>query len=158
MEPRFDFYEFRIYTRRVMWGVIFFGSIIFVGGIKFSGIDLERLRGSSLIFKPGEHICVKKGHLSGRQPESEIVEICIEWIDLKDTTGNTHHLNPESIKISIGPQGEIAILEKRKINIPLVGAIVYLLSVIFIGNFIQTKLISRRRNILKKNGESNVSI
>lgn len=155
MDPRFDFLEFRIYTRRVMWAVVFFGGIIFIGGLKWSGLDFEKLRGSSPTFKSGEHVCVKSAQLSSGQPGGETVEICIEWIDLGDTTGNTHHLNPENIQVSIGPEGEIGLIEKRKVNLPLLGAIIYLMSLVGVGNFIQAKLIKRRRqSILNKVSEN----
>lgn len=145
MDPDGQPLELKIFSRWVTWGVVFVCSGLFLGGIHWSGLDLNQINTSSKTFNPGENICVRSEALTVSKDSFESFEVCVEWIDLKDTSGSIHYLNPDHLDIFVGPNGEIRVRESTGINFPLLGFLTYVFVLIVAGISIQVFLIRRQK-------------
>ena len=137
--------ELRIYARRVTWGIVFVGGLIFTLGLRFSGIDLDELEGRSRIFKPDRHVCLRTEWLETTAGGKDRVQFCVEWLDLSDTSGRTHEVARKDLEIVKDDNGRIRTQLKRRLNYTAIGAILFLVILIAIGKAAQRYLIEKRR-------------
>jgi len=137
--------ELRISARRVTWGLVFFGGLLFMGGLRLTGVDLDEMESRGRYFKADRHICLQTAWLETTEGEKGYVQFCTEWLDPSDPSGNTHKLVRADLVIIKDKDGKIRTHHKRGINYPLIGTILYLAVLIVIGKQIQKKLIEKRR-------------
>ena len=137
--------ELRIYARRATWMIVFLGGLIFVGGLRLSGLDLNQLESKDRSFIPGKHVCLRSEWLETREETPVEIEICVEWIDLADQSGNTHELVREDLEIIKGPDGRIHTKLKKRINFPLLGMILFMGLLVYGGKRAQRHLIWKKR-------------
>ncbi len=149
MEADGQLLELKLFSRRVTWAVVFVCSALFVGGIHLSGVDLSQIDASSKTFNQGSHVCVRSEALTVSEDSLDFFEVCVEWIDLSDSSGQIHYLNPEDLDISVSPGGEIRVRGKSRINFRLIGLFAYVFILIFAGNTVQTRIIGRRKKELE---------
>jgi hypothetical protein len=137
--------ELRIYARRVTWGLVFFGGLMFIGGLRLAGVDLDEMESRGRYFKPDRHICLKTDWLETTVGDKDRAPFCMEWIDPGDPSGNTHLLILTDLVIVKDKDGKIRTQHKRTVNYPLIGILLYLAVLIVIGKQVQKHFIEKRR-------------
>ena len=137
--------ELRIYARRISWGLVFIGGLLFIGGLRFAGVDLDEMESRGRYYRPDRHICLKTDWLETTVGDKDRAPFCMEWIDLSDTSGNTHQLIQTDLVIVKDKDGKIRAQHKRGVNYPLIGTILYLAVLIVIGKQVQKHFIEKRR-------------
>jgi hypothetical protein len=137
--------ELRIYARRVTWGLVFFGGLMFIGGLRLAGVDLDEMESRGRYFKPDRHICLKTDWLETTVGDKDRAPFCMEWIDPGDPSGNTHLLILTDLVIVKDKDGKIHTQHKQRLNYALIGTILFLAVLIVIGKLVQKYLIERRR-------------
>jgi hypothetical protein len=137
--------ELRIYARRVTWGLVFFGGLMFIGGLRLAGVNLDEMESRGRYFKPDKHICLKTDWLETTVGDKDRAPFCMEWIDPSDTSGNTHRLILTDLVIVKDKDGKIRTQHKRTVNYPLIGILLYLAVLIVIGKQVQKHFIEKRR-------------
>jgi hypothetical protein len=135
--------EFRIYRHRVMVGVIALCSVVFLGGLWALRIDLSKVFPDSRVFSEGD-ICLKNETIETPTGDDERFKVCTEWIDLGDTSGNTHKMAVEDLEIRRKKDGGgFEATLKHKVNYPLIVLIGFTVAVMFGGRRLQSVLIER---------------
>ncbi|MEK6684079.1 MAG: hypothetical protein AABY46_05400 [Nitrospirota bacterium] len=137
--------ELRIYARRMTWGLVFIIGLLFIGGLRLAGVDLDAMESRGRYFKPDRHICLKTGWLETTVGDKDRAPFCMEWIDPSDTSGNTHPLIQTDLVIVKDNGGKIRAQHRRGVNYPLIGTILFLAILIVIGKQVQKRLIEKRR-------------
>ncbi|MBI3995335.1 MAG: hypothetical protein HY349_05100 [Nitrospirae bacterium] len=137
--------ELRIYARRVTWGLVFFGGLMFIGGLNLAGVDLDEIESKGKYYRSDRHICLKTDWLETTVGDKDRAQFCMEWIDPSDTSGNTHQLILADLVIVRDRDGKIRTQHKRTVNYPLIGTILYLAVLIVIGKLVQKHFIEKRR-------------
>jgi hypothetical protein len=138
--------EHRIYSDRVTWTVIMACCLLFFAGIEFTGLDLEHLAWKAGMFDPGKgHVCLRGGWFPTTRGEPDRVQLCTEWIDPSDRTGETHRLSAADLEIVKGSDGKIRARLTRGINYPLATAAGFLLVILLGGRWVQHLLIRRNK-------------
>ncbi len=137
--------ELRIYARRVTWVLVFVGGLLFIGGIRLAGVDLDELESRGRYFRADRHICLKTDWLETTVGDKDRAPFCMEWIDPSDTSGNTHQLVLTDLVIIKDKDGKIHTQHKEGINYSLMGTILYLAVLIMIGKRVQKQFIGKRR-------------
>ncbi len=137
--------ELRIYARRVSWAIVFVAGILFASGLRLSGVDFDELGAKTRQFNPAHHICLKTERLDTTEGDPGTVQFCTEWIDLKDTTGRVYTLSRKDLEVVRNMNGKIYTRLKKRINVPLIGAIGFLAVLVVTGKLVQHKLIKSRR-------------
>ena len=133
----------RVYGHRITVVVIFACSIIFLGGIWFSGIDLDKRIQSPEMFDPNHGDCLRTVWVDVDGNNENRARLCTEWIDRSDMSGKTHALEVEDVELVQGADGQIHTHLKRGINYRLVTLTVYLLLIVAGGRWVQRYLIER---------------
>ena len=135
--------ELRIYRHRVMIGVALGCSVLFLGGLRLTGTDLNNfLPTGSRVFSEKSHVCLKTQTVPA--PDGgEQFKVCTEWIDLTDTTGQIHTMKLEDLQIRPKPNGGYQANLKRAINYRLIVLVAFLGVIIFTGMRVQRVLINR---------------
>jgi hypothetical protein len=142
--------EHRIYRHRVTGITIVICSSIFLGGLWATGINMEDLVWKEGMFNSKQHICLKSQWYSTSQGEKDRVELCSEWIDLSDLSGEIHTLAIENLEIIKGNDGKIRARLQRGINYRLVGVGGFLLLIILLGALAQHYFISKHLKHLRQ--------
>ena len=137
--------EHRIYRHRVTGITIVLCSLVFLGGLWASGLDLEDLVWRAGMFDPKQHICLKTKWFPTTRGEAGRVELCNEWIDLSDQSGRIHMLMAEDLEVVKGQDGIVRTRLQRGINYPLVSTAGFLMLIIGVGRFAQHYLIGKHR-------------
>jgi len=137
--------ELRIYARRVTWVLVFTGGLLFIGGLRLVGLDLDELESRGKYFRPDRHICLKTAWLETTAGDKDRAQFCTEWIDPNDTSGNTHELIVSDLEIVKDKDGKIHAHHKRMINYALIGTVLFLAALIVAGKRMQNYLIQKRR-------------
>ena len=137
--------ELRIYARRVTWAIVFIGGMAFVGGLRLAGVDFDELEGRTRHFVPGRHLCLKTEWLDTTVGGEDRAPFCVEWIDLKDTRGRIFTLPLAELEIVREANGRIHAQEKRRVNYPLIGTLIFMAVLILAGKRVQKQLIEKRR-------------
>jgi len=137
--------EHRIYHHRVKGVTILICSLIFLGGLWISGLDLEDLVWRAGMFNPKEHVCLKTVWVSTTQGTADRVQLCTEWIDLSDLSGQTHRMAIENLEVLKGQDGKIHTHLQRGINYRLVMVVGFLTLIILAGRIAQHFLITRHK-------------
>jgi len=137
--------ELGIYARRVTWGLVFFGGLLFIGGLRLAGVDLDEIESRGKIFKPDRHICLRTDWLETTVGDKDRAPFCMEWIDPGDPSGNTHQLILADLVIVKDKDGKIHSHHKQRLNYSLIGTIFFLAVLIVIGKRVQNHLIDKRR-------------
>ena len=135
--------QHRVYGHRITVMVIFACSIIFLGGIWLSGIDLDKKIQSSEMFDPDQGDCLRTVWVDVDGNNGNRAQMCTEWIDRSDMSGKTHTLAVEEVELVQGLDGQIHAQLKRGINYRLVTLTVYLLLIVAGGRWVQRHLIKR---------------
>ncbi|HEY4485266.1 MAG TPA: hypothetical protein VI702_02930, partial [Nitrospiria bacterium] len=137
--------ELRIYGRRVTWAIVLIGGMVFVGGLRWAGVDFDELKGRTRHFRPGQNVCLKTEWLDTTVGAAARAPFCLEWIDLKDTSGRIYILPLKDLEIVREANGKIHTQDRRRINYALFGTILLMGALILIGKRIQKQLIEKRR-------------
>jgi hypothetical protein len=79
----------RRYSLIVTLAMIVVCNAIFLLGIRWSGVNLDELIRSPDLFNPRKDVCLR---MTWQQVERDNrpIQLCSEWINLSDPTGNTH--------------------------------------------------------------------
>lgn len=95
----------RRYTYRVTAALILLCNAVLLVGIWVSGIDLEEVFTTPDRFNPAKDICVR---LSWHKVAdlARPVQLCYEWINLSDPSGETHKFQAET-QVVKGADGKL---------------------------------------------------
>jgi hypothetical protein len=133
----------RSYSLRITALIMAVSCLAFLAGIRFSGVELENLVWSSEVFDPKTNICLRTAWLNTTQGQNDQVQLCTEWIDHSDMSGETHTLPVDEMDIIRGVDGRIRTQLKRGINYRLVAVTAYLLIIVLGGLYVQRHLIRK---------------
>jgi len=97
------------------------------------------------MFNPKEHVCLKTVWVSTTQGTADRVQLCTEWIDLSDLSGQTHRMAIENLEVLKGQDGKIHTHLQRGINYRLVMVVGFLTLIILAGRIAQHFLITRHK-------------
>jgi hypothetical protein len=133
----------RVYKLRITAVLMVLSCLVFLAGLRFSGVELQNLVWTSEVFDPEKNICLRTAWLNTTQGRADRVQLCTEWIDHSDMSGETHTLPVKEVDIIRGGDGRIRTQFKRGINYRLVAVMSYLLVIIIGALFLQRSLIRR---------------
>ena len=133
----------RRFTSGVTWVLIVLCNLVFVVGIRVSGVNLDELVKTPDLFNPTSDICLRLTwqRLIG---VPDPVRLCSEWINLSDSTGKTHLLDKE-MKLRQGADGQYYFDRGIQADYRLMGFVVFVAAVMMSGLLIRRYLVSRYR-------------
>jgi hypothetical protein len=108
-------------------------------------VDLDGLVWRAGMFDPEQHVCLRTSWVNTTKGEDDQINLCTEWIDLADQSGQTHVMVLENLEVMKGSDGMIHTYLRRGVNYRLVTVSGYLLIIILVGRWIQGFLIQRHK-------------
>ena len=133
----------RRYSLLVTLAMIVLCNAIFLLGIWGSGVDLDDLIRIPDIFNPMNDVCVR---LKWQKVEGdkERVQLCSEWINLSDPSGNTHSLHKET-EVVKGGNGKLYFNHGVQVDYRLFLFLAFVVAVFAFGFVLRRYLIRRHR-------------
>ncbi|MBD0316494.1 MAG: hypothetical protein ICV75_07365 [Nitrospiraceae bacterium] len=133
----------RRYSLIVTVGMIVLCNAIFLLGIWGSGVNLDDLIRIPDLFNPMKDICVrlKWQKIEG---DNERVQLCSEWINLSDPSGNTHSLHKET-EVFKGGNGKLYFNHGVQVDYRLFLFLAFVVAVFVFGFMLRRYLIRRYR-------------
>ncbi len=123
-------------------------NVVFLVGIRLSGVNLDELVNTPDRFDPKSDICLRLTwqRLAGA---SDPVRLCSEWINLSDPSGKPHHLDTNT-KVKQGPDGRMYVDQGVQADYRLIGYVGFLMAVVLSGVLIRRYLVGRYRLQLER--------
>jgi hypothetical protein len=146
---------FRLYRYRVTGVLVVACSAVFLGGVWLSGLDLNSTFHPSRFFDPKEHVCLRTGWFDTTRGEPGRVELCKEWIDLTDRTGQTNVLDTHYLDVYKDGAGEVHAQMTYPVSFRLVLMIGFLSAILWIGRKVLLLLLNRYKARLME-GKGNI--
>ena len=116
-------------------------------GLWVSGIDLDVALSKPEFYDPKNGYCVRVAlaHVVG---VDRPIQICAEWLELSDPSGNTHHIR-EGLGLTMGADGQLRYQTRQMENFRLIALVVFVIVVIGSGMWAKRYLISRYQLLLQ---------
>lgn len=142
----------RRYQLGVTLALILLGNGILALTVWGTGVDLDRLVRFPEVFNPVSDICLRFGwhDVSG---SSEPVRLCNEWIQLADSSGDTHKLQKDTHVVQ-GADGTLYFDHGTRMGLPAFGLFTLVVTVIGAGLALKRWLIARYRVRLGSAGKA----
>lgn len=138
-------YETRVRTfaTRVTLVLIVLCNVVFLVGIRISGVNLDELVETPDLFNPKSDVCLRLAwqRLPGA---SDPVRLCSEWINLSDPTGKPHTLDKDT-KVKRGADGRYYLDQGVRADFRLMGFVMFVVAVLVPGMLIRRYLVNRYR-------------
>lgn len=118
-------------------------NAIFLLGIWWSGVNLDRLVRMPDTFNPKEDVCLRLGwqKVIG---SSELVRLCQEWIRLSDPSGATHQFQRET-EVKQDAQGRLYFDHGALVDYRLFALVLFIACVVIFGTIMKRFLVGRYR-------------
>jgi hypothetical protein len=131
-------------------------NIVFVAGIRVSGVNLDDLMKTPDLFDPTSDICLRLTwqRLAGAP---DPVRLCSEWINLSDPTGTPHVLDKE-MKVQQGADGRYYFDHGIQADYRLMAFVGFVVMVLMSGLLVRRYLVSRYRLQLEVAGSRNSTL
>lgn len=117
-------------------------AILFVG-LRLSGINLDDLVKTPDLFNAKQDVCLRLSWQS-LPGEQEPVQLCSEWLNLSDTSGQPHSLSPDT-KLKKAPDGHYYVDQAVQADYRLLMLMVFVAAIIVGGVKTKWLLVSRYR-------------
>ena len=142
----------RRYQLGVTLALILLGNGILALTVWGPGVDLDRLVRFPDVFNPVSDICLRFGwhDVSG---SSEPVRLCNEWIQLADSSGETHKLQKDTHVVQ-GADGTLYFDHGTRMGWPAFGLFTWVVTVIGAGLALKRWLMARYRVRLGSAGKA----
>lgn len=121
-------------------------AILFVG-LRLSGINLDDLVKTPDLFNAKQDVCLRLSWQS-LPGEQEPVQLCSEWLNLSDPSGQPHSLSPDT-KLKKAPDGHYYVDQAVQADYRLLMLMVFVAAIIVGGVKTKWLLVSRYRLHLK---------
>lgn len=133
----------RRFATRMTIVVILVCNTVVLGGIRVSGLNLDRLILTPDVYNPQKDVCVRSGwqRVAG---VDKPVRLCSEWINLSDPSGETHTFQRETTVVQ-GADGKLYFDHGPRVDYRLLLLGVFVLLVIGVGIWLNRALIARYR-------------
>jgi hypothetical protein len=116
-------------------------NALLLGGLWMSGVDLDIALSTQEFYDPKNGHCVRVAFANVEGIDRPI-QICTEWLDLSDPSGNTHHLR-EGLGLAMGADGHLYYQARRGEIFRLIALVMFVILVIGSGMWAKRYLISR---------------
>ena len=130
-------------------------NAVFLLGIWGSGVNLDRLIRFPDIFNPSQDICLRLGWHRVVGSDAP-VQLCSEWINLADPSGETHRFQTET-QVVLGADGKLYFDHGERVDYRLLLFIVFVAAVVGSGILLKRHLITRYRLRLETAGAKSSS-
>lgn len=131
----------RWFARGVTILLIIVCNALLLGGLWMSGVDLDIALSKPELYDPENGYCVRVGFAKVEGAQGPI-QLCTEWLDLSDPSGNTHHIR-EGLGLAMGADGQLVYQAHQGKNYQLIGLLMFVIVVIGSGMWAKRYLISR---------------
>lgn len=133
----------RRFNSWVTWVLIVLCNVVFLAGIRMSGVNLDELVKTPDLFNPASDICLRLSwqRLTGA---SDPVRLCSEWINLSDPSGKPHLLD-KGMKVRQGADGRYYFDRGIQADYRLMAFVGFVAAVILSGLVVRRYLVSRYR-------------
>lgn len=118
-------------------------NAVFLLGIWWSNVNLERAFSSPEFYDPRQSHCVRLAWTKVAGIDRP-VQVCYEWIDLSDPSGETHTLTQE-IAVVKGVDGRFYYGRDIQADYRLIGLGIFVLTIMITGILLKRYLINRYR-------------
>jgi len=125
-------------------------NTLLLGGLWMSGVDLDIALSKPELYNPKNGYCVRVGFANVVGVDGPI-QICTEWLELTDPTGNTHHIR-EGVGLSMGADGQLHYPARQGENFRLIALFMFVIVIIGSGMWTKRYLISRYQLQLQRLG------
>lgn len=142
--------KLRRYSYGVSAALILACNAVFLAGLWGSGVNLDALIRTPDVFDAAQDVCLRfTWHrvIGAEEP----VQLCQEWIDLSDPSGETHIFHKET-KVVRGGDGKLYFDHGAQVDYRLFLLAAFVATVIALGVTIQRRLIARYRMRLDMQG------
>ncbi|HJU06052.1 MAG TPA: hypothetical protein VJ692_12950 [Nitrospiraceae bacterium] len=146
----------RRYSLIVTAAMIVLCNAIFLLGIWGSGVNLDELIRTPDLFNPLKDICLR---LMWRKVEGEAqpIQLCSEWINLSDPSGNTHSFQKQT-EVVKGGDGKLYFDHGVRVDYRLFLFAGFIIAIIIFGFALRRFLIRRYRRRLEAASGSTSSL
>lgn len=148
IEPEVRARQVKRFASRVTWGMIVTCNVVLLSGVWASGVNLDRLIRIPDVFNPKADVCVRQSWQKVVESQ-EAIQLCTEWINLSDTSGQTHSFRQET-QIKQGADGRLYFDHGPQVDYRLFVLIAYVLSITVGGIVVTRYLVNRYRQKLEQ--------
>jgi hypothetical protein len=133
----------RRYSLIVTLAMIVVCNAVFLAGIRWSGVNLDELIRTPDLFNPRKDVCLR---MTWQQVEGDNrpVQLCSEWINLSDPTGNTHSFQ-KGTEVVKGGDGKLYFDHGVRVDYRLFLFGAFVLAVFAFGLLLRRYMIRRYR-------------
>ncbi|MGQ0811716.1 MAG: hypothetical protein ACT4OO_10900 [Nitrospiraceae bacterium] len=131
--------KLRRFSSGVTIGMIVLCNTIFLSGLWASGVNLERLIRTPETFNPVRDVCLRLGWMKvvgGKEP----VQLCTEWINLADPSGDTHNFQKET-QVKQGADGKLYFDHGARVDYRLFVFVLFVAAVVAFGLWLKRHLV-----------------
>lgn len=140
--------QLRRFTLGTTIVLILLCNAVFLLGIWWSGVNLERVFSSPEFYDPTQSHCLRLAWTKVAGIDRP-VQVCYEWIDLSDPSGRTHTWSQE-IAVVKGADGHFYYGQEIQADYRLIGLAVFVLTILATGMLLKWYLIKRYRSRLEQ--------
>ena len=125
-------------------------NAIFLLGVWGSGVNLDELIRTPDLFNPTKDVCLR---LKWQKIEGndERIQLCSEWINLSDPSGNTHSFQKDT-EVVKGGDGKLYFNHGVQVDYRLFVFVGFVIAIIVSGSLLRRHLIRRYRRRLETAG------
>jgi hypothetical protein len=146
----------RRYSLIVTVAMIVLCNAIFLLGIWGSGVNLDELIRTPDLFNPLKDVCLRL-KWQKVQGEAQPIQLCSEWINLSDPSGNTHSFQKQT-EVVKGGDGKLYFDHGERVDYRLFLFAGFVMAIILFGFALRRFLIRRYRRRLEVGGGSSSSL
>lgn len=135
--------QVRTFATRVTLVLIVLCNVVFLAGIRVSGVNLDELVKTPDLFNPKSDVCLRLAwqRLPGAP---DPIRLCSEWINLSDPTGKPHTLDKDTT-VKRGADGRYYLDQGVRADFRLMGFVTFVAAVIVSGVLVRRRLVNRYR-------------
>lgn len=148
--------KIRRFSLAVSLALMVLCNAILLAGLRFSGINLDDLMKTPDLFNAKQDVCLRLTWQS-LPGANEPVQLCSEWLNLSDPSGQTHYLQPD-MKLKKGSDGHYYADEGIQADYRLLVLILFVTAIIIGGVRAKWFLVNRYRLRLETDGRRGPSV
>ena len=143
-----DARRLRRFTVTVTVAMMVACNAVFLLGLWGSEINLDTLIRTPDVFNPEKDICLRMSwhKVSGIEKP---VQLCYEWINTTDRSGQTHTFQPDTAVIE-GADGHLYLDSGPRVDYRLFLLVGYVVAIVLAGITVQRRVIARYRRWLQE--------
>ncbi|MGE0642316.1 MAG: hypothetical protein AB7P24_01465 [Nitrospira sp.] len=135
--------KIRRFSLAVSLALMLFCNAILFAGLKLSGINLDDLVKTPDLFNAKQDVCLRLSWQS-LPGANEPVQLCSEWLNLSDPSGQPHYLSPDT-KLKQAPDGHYYVDQAVQADYRLLMLMLFVAAIIVGGVKTKWLLVSRYR-------------